>query len=175
MHLIHMRSRYSIFALFPVLLVGLGFFFFSNNARSETAPDWSLKDLDGKAIKLSDFKGQIVIVNFWATWCPPCRAEIPDFIAIEKEYRDKGVVIVGFSVDSVQPSEVAAFVKKAGINYPIVMSTDEIAQSYGVTEGIPVTCVIAPDGSIADRQLGMVSKDYLEGHIKKLLPAVTAH
>jgi len=157
------------------MFVGLGFLFLSNHARSETAPDWSLKDLDGKAINLSDFKGKIVILNFWATWCPPCRAEIPDFIDVAKQYQGKGVIIVGLSVDSIQPSEVAAFAKKAGINYPIVMSTDDLAQKYGAAEAIPVTCIIAPDGSIADKQVGMVSKDYLESNIKKLLPAVTAH
>lgn len=170
-HLSRMRSRFSIFTLGLVLIVGLGFFFFSSEARSEIAPAWSLDDLQGKPVKLSDFKGKIVVLNFWATWCPPCVAEIPDFIEIEKEYRGKGVAVVGVSIDSLQPSEVAVFVKKAGINYPIVMSTDEVTTKYGADDGVPITLIIRPDGTIADKHLGIVTKDYLEGHIQKLLSA----
>jgi peroxiredoxin len=169
-----MRQRFSSLVYLAVLIVGLGLFF-SGQTRAETAPDWSLTDVDGKAIKLSDFKGKIVILNFWATWCPPCRAEIPDFIDLQKQYQGKGVEIVGLSVDSDPPAKVAAFAKKNGINYPIAMSTEDLAQQYGVTEGIPVTCIIAPDGTIADKHLGMVDKDYLEGWVKKLLPSVATH
>jgi len=167
-----MQTRRSLVPLFVALVSGLGFFISSCEARSETAPDWSLKDLDGKTVKLSDFKGKVIVLNFWATWCPPCRAEIPDFIDLEKEYASKGVAVIGLSLDSIQPSEVAAFAKNNGINYPIVMSTDEVAQKYGVSEGIPVTCIIGPDGKIADTHLGMVKKSYLEDWIKKFLPAV---
>jgi len=122
-------------------------------------------------IHMADFKGKIVVLNFWATWCPPCRAEIPDFINLQKEYEGKGVIIIGLSLDSAAPSEVVAFAKKAGINYPIVMSTDEIAQQYGVKEGIPVTTIVGPDGAIVDSHLGKVEKGYLEAQVKKLLPA----
>ena len=171
-HLICMRARSFLHAFFTVLIVAIGFLVCSSQVQAETATPWSLKDLDGKTVNLSDFKGKIVVLNFWATWCPPCRREIPDFVSLQKEYQGKGVVIIGLSVDSAQPSEVAAFVKKVGINYPIVMSSDEIAQKYGAGEGIPVTCFIAPDGTIASSQLGMVDKDYLETQVKKLLPSL---
>jgi peroxiredoxin len=171
-----MRTRYSLFVFLAALMAGL--IFFSGSARAEAAPDWSLKDLDGKTVNLADFKGKIVVLNFWATWCPPCRAEIPDFISLEKEYSDKGVAVVGLSVDSIAPSEVATFVKKVGINYPILMSTDDAAQKYGkygVSEGIPVTVIIRPDGTVADSHLGMVEKGYLEDQVKKLLPDLAKH
>ncbi len=169
-----MRKHHASFLYLVAFVAGLGIFL-SVPARAETAPDWSLTDLDGKAIKLSDFKGKVVILNFWATWCPPCRAEIPDFIDLQKQYQGKGVEIIGLSVDSDPPAQVAKFVTKASINYPIVMSTEDLAQKYGVTEGIPVTCIIGPDGAIADKHLGMVDKAYLEGWVKKLLPADAAH
>jgi len=171
LHLTCMRSRYSLIASIALLLVGMGFLFLATQARAEMAPPWSLQDLNGKTVKLSDFKGKVLVMNFWATWCPPCRAEIPDFIEIAKEYHGKGVAIIGISMDSVQPSEVATFVKKAGINYPIVMGTDDVANKYGAVEAIPVTVIIAPDGTIVAQQVGMVDKDYLEGYIKKLLPS----
>ena len=170
-----MRYRFSIFTSPMILVAGLGFFLLSCNARSEIAPAWSLKDLDGKTVQLSDFKGKVVILNFWATWCPPCVAEIPDFITVQKEYGDKGVVVIGLSVDSVQPSEVAAFVKKAGINYPIVMCTDKIADAYKTEEGVPWTFFVAPDGKLAATHQGGVDKSYLEGYIQKLLPDASRH
>jgi len=166
-----MRARYSFYAFFTVIIAVLVFSLCASHAQAETAAPWSLKNLDGKTVSLSDFKGKIVILNFWATWCPPCRAEIPDFINLQKEYESKGVAIIGLSLDSIQPSEVAAFVKKQGINYPIVMGTDDVAQKYGVSEGIPVTCIIAPDGTIIDKHLGMVDNAYLEAQVKKLLSA----
>jgi cytochrome c biogenesis protein CcmG/thiol:disulfide interchange protein DsbE len=171
----YMHVRSSVFASLAVLLVGFSLLFFSAEAKDAAAPNWSLKDLDGKTVKLSDFKGQVLILNFWATWCPPCVAEIPDFIEVEKEYHGKGVAVVGISIDSIQPSEVAAFAKKRGINYPVLMSTDEVAAAYGADQAVPITVVIKPDGTIADKQQGMVSKSYLENQIAKLLPAAASH
>ncbi len=174
MHLTYyMRERLSLHAFLTVL--AFSFLIGAGHVRAEKATPWTLKDVDGKTVNLSDYKGKIVVLNFWATWCPPCRAEIPDFTSLQKEYQGKGVVIIGLSVDTVQPSEVATFAKKQGMNYPIVMSTDEIAQKYGAADAIPVTIFIAPDGTIASTQVGMVDKDYLEKQVKALLPALAAH
>ena len=83
-----------------------------------TTPDWHLTNVDGKPVKLSDFKGKVVILNFWATWCPPCRKEIPTFISLQKQYGDKGLVIVGISLDEGGPGVMSLNVSRAGINYP---------------------------------------------------------
>jgi cytochrome c biogenesis protein CcmG/thiol:disulfide interchange protein DsbE len=138
-------------------------------APSKAAPDWSLPDLAGKTVKLSDFKGKVVILNFWATWCPPCLAELPDFIAIQKEYQDKGVVVIGLSVDSIQPSQVAAFVKQKGINYPVVMCTEEVAEAYAPDGIIPATFIVDQGGKVVASHSGMVTNDYLEGYLKQLV------
>lgn len=168
-----MRTRLPVFAFFAILFVGVSFFFLSGEARSETAPGWSLPDLNGKMVKLSDFKGKVVVLNFWATYCPPCIAEIPDFIEVQKEFRGQPVAIIGVSLDSVQPSEVAAFVKKQDINYTILIGTEEVGDKYSPNSIIPVTFIIKPDGKVADKQEGAVSKAYLESHIKELLPSAT--
>ena len=164
-----MRQRFLLPGLFTVIICGLSSMVLTGCARAEKAPAWTLPDLQGKKISLADYKGKIVIINFWATYCPPCIQEIPDFIDIAKEYKDKGVVVIGLSVDSVQPSEVEAFVKKAGINYPVVMATEEVTDKYGAGDGIPVTVIVAPNGKIVGVEQGLTSKDYLETHIKKLL------
>jgi thiol-disulfide isomerase/thioredoxin len=92
------------------------------------APAWELKDLNGNAVKLSDFKGKVVILDFWATWCPPCRAEIPHFVELQDKYGKQGLVIVGISLDEGGPGVVSSFVKANKINYPIVMGNLDIAQ-----------------------------------------------
>src|SRR5690348_13547526 len=85
------------------------------------APDWHLSDVDGKPVKLSDFKGKVVILDFWATWCPPCRAEIPEFVAIQKKYADKGFTVIGISLDQQGASVVKSFMNQLGMNYPVVI------------------------------------------------------
>jgi cytochrome c biogenesis protein CcmG/thiol:disulfide interchange protein DsbE len=170
-----MRPPIAFFAVLVILTVCLGSALLSGKTKAEMPPDWSLKDLDGKTIQLSDYKGKIVILNFWATWCPPCIAEIPDFIGLEKKYQGKDVVIIGLSVDEDPPAMVAKFVKKAGMNYPVVIATSEVTEKYGAENGIPLTLIISPDGTVTAKHLGIVTTDYLEGNIKKLLPASPAH
>jgi thiol-disulfide isomerase/thioredoxin len=132
------------------------------------APEWSLPGLDGKKVKLSDFKGKVVILDFWATWCPPCREEIPSFIQIQKDYADKGVVVVGIALDEEGESAVKPFAKKQGINYPIVMDkTSKTGDLYGGVEGIPTTFIIGADGKIVAKHVGLTSK---EEFIKELSP-----
>jgi peroxiredoxin len=135
----------------------------------QTAPPWQLKDVDGKAVQLSDFKGKVVVLNFWATWCPPCRAEIPDFITLQDKYAKQGVTFVGISVDQGGPEVVSSFVKKSKINYPIVLGNMDVAEQYGVTQGIPTTFVINRQGTIVANHLGKADPDELEGEIKKNL------
>jgi thiol-disulfide isomerase/thioredoxin len=133
------------------------------------APAWDLKDLKGDSVKLSDFKGKVVILDFWATWCPPCRAEIPHFIGLQDKYGKEGLVIVGVSVDEGGPSVVSSFVKANKINYPIVLGNLEVAQLYDATNGIPTTFVIDRKGNIVAKHLGLTESNVFEDEIKSVL------
>jgi thiol-disulfide isomerase/thioredoxin len=141
----------------------------ASSAPSTSAPTWTLKDLDGKSVSLSDFKGKVVVLDFWATWCPPCRAEIPHFIELQNELKDKGVTIVGVSLDSTGSADVAQFAKTNGMNYPIVMGDEKTATAYGADQGIPTTVVIDAKGNIVATHLGLTDKDTFESDIKKAL------
>jgi len=141
----------------------------SSTPTADAAPAWTLNDLDGKPVSLADFKGKVVVLDIWATWCPPCRAEIPHFIEIQNEYKDKGVTVVGMSVDSTGPADVAKFVKDNGMNYPIVMADEKTATAYGADQGIPFTIVIDKNGNVVSRHLGLTDKSVFEDDIKKTL------
>lgn len=135
----------------------------------DKAPDFALKSVDGKTVKLSDYKGKIVIVDFWATWCPPCRKGIPDLISIQSEYKND-LVIIGISLDSEKTiKDVPGFVKNYGINYPIVYGNEKVANDFGGIQGIPTAFIIDKNGSIADMHVGLVPKDTFVDKIKELL------
>ncbi|MBT5856251.1 TlpA family protein disulfide reductase [bacterium] len=133
-----------------------------------SAPDFSLQTLDGKELRLSDYKGKVVILNFWATWCGPCRLEIPGLIKLTKKYRQKDVVVIGVSTDT-SAGPVASFIQEYGINYPIVMSTREMRQTYGGVTAIPMTFVIDQNQTIVNRLMGYESIEYFESYIIPLL------
>jgi thiol-disulfide isomerase/thioredoxin len=137
-------------------------------AINKPAPDFSLTSTDDKNIKLSDYRGKVVIVDFWATWCPPCRRGIPDLIEIQKEY-GKDVVVIGISVDTDTKGEVVPFVKQMGINYPIAYANAGVVQSYGGIESIPTSFVIDKNGNVADTHIGLVPKSEITNVINKLL------
>ena len=139
--------------------------------KGAPAPPWQLLDLNGKPVSLSDFKGKVVILDFWATWCPPCREEIPHFIDLQKRYGNQGLAVVGISLDQGGPEVVASFVKDNGINYPVVMANDEVPTLYGNIEVIPTTFVINPTGEIVKQYVGLTDISVIEGDVKKLLPS----
>ncbi len=141
----------------------------NTGTENRVAPDWQLKDPEGKSVKLSDFKGKVVVLNFWATWCPPCRREIPDFIALQKQYADKGLVIIGVSMDEGGAEVVKPFAKKMGINYPIVLGDQKTAAAYGGIQVVPTTFVIDKTGKIAAQHEGGADRTTFEAEIKKLL------
>jgi peroxiredoxin len=148
------------------------FLFTACTAQSEKrqkAPNFSLQTQNGKVIELSKLKGKVVLVNFWATWCPPCRAEIPDFIEVYNMYKSKGFEIVGIALDEEGWSKVAPYIEKAKMNYPVVLGSAKVVQQYGGIEGIPTTFIIDKNGYIADSQVGLLSKELLEKALKSLL------
>jgi DsbE subfamily thiol:disulfide oxidoreductase len=135
----------------------------------QPAPAWQLKDLEGKAVSSGDFKGKVVVLNFWATWCPPCRQEIPDFIALQKEYGSRGLTFVGVALDEEGASAVKPFAKDAGINYPLVIGDEKAVTAYESIEVVPTTYVIDRNGIVISRHIGSLSKAEMEQEIKPML------
>lgn len=133
------------------------------------APSWKLSDVDGKPVKLEDFKGKVVVLDFWATWCPPCRAEIPGYTELQEKYGKEGLMIVGVSVDEGGPQVVKPFMAKMKINYPIVMGDDAVATAYGAAEAIPTTILIDRDGQIRHKKVGSEETSEYEKKILAVL------
>ncbi len=140
--------------------------------EGDRACDLGLPDLEGKPVHLSQLKGKVVVVNFWATWCDPCREEIPDFVELYKAYQGRGLEIVGVSVDTGGEERVKAFAKKFGIEYPVVVADIQVARQW-LVRGIPRTFVIDREGKVAQKIVGVTDKRSLEAGIQPLLG--TAH
>jgi len=144
------------------------------NSRAEAvpptpAPAWKLKDVDGKVVSSTDFKGKVVVIDFWATWCPPCREEIPGYIALQKKYGKDGLVIIGVSLDQKGPAVVKPFMAKMGINYPIVMADDETAGLFGGVASTPTTFIIDRAGIIRDRKMGAEPTESFEKRLVAIM------
>jgi len=137
------------------------------SASGSAAPLFTLAEVNGGNVSLSDFKGKVVILDFWATWCPPCKREIPDFITLQSEYGSRGLQVVGIALD--QPDKVRLFAQQNGMNYPVLLGTDQIASEYGGIEGIPTTFVLDKNGNIVNRFEGYRPKEDFEAEINKLL------
>ena len=137
--------------------------------KRQTAPEWQLRDLTGRSVKLSDFKGKVVILDFWATWCPPCRKEIPGFIDLQKKYVDKGLVVVGVSLDEQGAAIVQPFVKQLGMTYPVVIGDGQVVAAYGGIEAIPTTFIIDRQGKVVTGHQGYADPAAFEADIKPLL------
>ncbi len=180
-------KRISILTISLVLIVAISGFFLmsvptSDATTSETrastdgkqAPDFTLTTTDGKTLKLSDYKGKGVIVNFWATWCPPCRAEIPDMIELQKEYASKGFSFIGIAIGD-EEEKVKAFVVAQKMNYPVAIGSRELAMSYGkftqegAIRGIPTSFVINGKGEILEYFVGARDKATFAEAIKKAI------
>jgi peroxiredoxin len=133
----------------------------------EKAPDFSLADINGKAVNLSAFNGKVVILDFFADWCPPCRQEIPDFIELEKSYGDKGFAMIGVAL--VSAGEAREFAGRMGINYPVLVDDGKASEIYGPIRSIPTTFIIDKGGKIVKIYIGYREKAVFEADIKELL------
>lgn len=134
------------------------------------APDFTLLTPDGKEVKLSDYAGKVILLDFWATWCPPCVKSVPDLIAIHKEFEGEAVVIgVSLDKETNTANEVAPFLEKFAVNYPVVMGDKAIANAYGGVEAIPTMFVIDQKGNIVNKHIGFSEKSKYVAEIKKLL------
>ncbi len=145
----------------------------ARHAEPVLAPAFTLETVDGKKVSLSDFKGKGVIINFWATWCPPCRREIPDMIELQKAYSGK-FTFIGIAVND-KPENVAAYVKEKGINYPVAMGDEKVVIDYGKfleggqMRGIPTSFVINPKGEIVTAFVGARDKHAFESVIQRIV------
>jgi peroxiredoxin len=140
----------------------------SRPASVQTAPDFTVKDIEGKTITLAGLKGKVVLVNFWATWCPPCREEIPDFVAFYNENKDRGLEIVGLSVDKMTAAELKPFVAHFKMSYPVALATSKIVRDFDPGDAIPTTIIIDKKGVIRDKQVGGMDRATLDKLFLKL-------
>ena len=133
------------------------------------AAEFELADISGKKVRLSDFKGKVVVLDFWATWCGPCRVEIPDFVKLQSKYKDKGLEIVGLSLDADGASAVGPFLKEHQVNYTMLLANDDTAKSFGGILGIPTTFIIDRQGRIVQKYIGVMPAKTFEEAIQPLL------
>lgn len=141
----------------------------------ESVPPFLVRDLAGQAVSTAALKGKVVILNFWATWCGPCREEIPDLIALQAQYKNQ-LQIIGISEDEAPPAQVAQFVKKVGINYPVVMSSEALEREYGGIAALPTSFFVNPQGQVVAKDVGVYPPEYYDLQVRALagLP-VNAH
>lgn len=164
--------------LLGLVLVGAGTLWQADSEPAwpapETAPDeapsFSLYTLDGEAFRLEEHRGKVVVLNFWATWCPPCRREIPTFVKLQRELGDRGLQFVGVALErSAGPGDVRAFAEKMNVNYPVGLGNGRIAQKYGGVRGLPETFIIGPGGTIQGHIQGMATESMLRPGLEALL------
>jgi thiol-disulfide isomerase/thioredoxin len=130
--------------------------------------DFVVKDMNGNSVRMSDFKGKVIALNFWATWCGPCKSEIPAFVQLYDQYKDKGFVILGVSIDD-PPDALKSFAREFRMQYPILQMQSDVEDAYGPIYGVPMTFMIGRDASICTRHMGPATKEQFEQEIRSLL------
>jgi len=133
------------------------------------APDFALTDLSGNRVNLSAYRGKVVLLDFWATWCAPCKEEIPHFVDMQNRYGPRGFQVIGISMDD-DEKPVREFQQQFKMNYPVAVGSAKLAEQYGGVLGLPITFVIDPQGRIVSRHIGQTKAEVFEAEIQKLLP-----
>lgn len=141
---------------------------------SQPAPSLSLKTIEGRAFHLSDYKGKVVLLNFWATWCPPCRQEIPELIKLQREFRGQGLQIIGITFPPEKTSRVSRFAHRTRMNYPIVIGTKQTKLMFAENETLPMTVVLDSNGHLRDVIEGIIFRDEFDEKVKPLLSPAPA-
>jgi thiol-disulfide isomerase/thioredoxin len=159
------RNNYSAYASSSVSGTRLP----AGNVKGKIAPDFTLEGLDGKTVKLSDFHGKAVLLNFWATWCGPCKIEMPWFVDLQKQYGPQGLEIIGVAMDDSGKESIQKFAKEMGVNYTIVQGREAVGDAYGGVLGLPTSFFIDRSGKIIDSSAGLISRSEIEDNIKKAL------
>jgi peroxiredoxin len=168
--------RWTLFAAAVVILASCNYAVLddahvkSANERKAT-PDFALKDATGAVVKLSDYKGKVVLLNFWATWCGPCKIEIPWFMDFQKTYKDRDFAVLGVSMDEDGWDSVKPYVDEHKMNYRVLLGNDQVSQLFGSIDSLPTTIVIDREGRIASMHVGLVAKNTYQKEIEQLLGA----
>ncbi len=143
------------------------------DSKPVKAPEFSLGDLQGRTVKLSNYRGKAVLLNFWATWCPPCRAEIPDLVAVHQKFKRRGLVVLGIALDNAQTTSglqrLASFIEKAGITYPVLLGNEAVCRDYDNVYAIPTSFLVDAKGSIVRKYIGLLDRKVLERDIGPFL------
>ncbi len=142
-----------------------------NNA---VADDFTLNDINGKSHNLSDYKGKWVIVNYWATWCPPCLEEIPELVDFHELHKDKDAIVLGLNYEDVSPKYLKEFVDQYFISYPVLHADPGTADYWGPVNGLPTTIIISPEGEMVMKQVGRVDRKFLDDAIKTKVKHATS-
>jgi peroxiredoxin len=137
--------------------------------NGQVAPNFELKDTSGKTVRLADLRGKAVLLNFWATWCPPCKVEIPWFIELQKQYGPQGLQVIGVAMDEAGTELVSKYAREAGINYPILLGNDNVGDAYGGIQALPTTFYIGRDGKVVRRVFGLASHKDVERNVRAAL------
>ena len=176
------RGKRNPLALVFVAMVAAGMLYFgfhmARRSGSESpgsimkhgpAPDFTLESLDGKTLRLSDLRGKAVLLNFWATWCGPCKIETPWLVELQNQYGSQGLQVIGVAMDDSGKDEIAKFAKEMGMNYPVLLGKEAVGDAYGGIPYLPESFFIGRDGKIVDKVMGIDSRSVIEDGIKKAL------
>src|SRR5690349_1036412 len=137
--------------------------------KSTQAPNFTLESLDGKNVSLSELRGKAVLLNFWATWCGPCKIETPWLVELQKQYGSQGLQVIGVAMDDSGKDDIAKFAQEMGVNYPVLLGKEAVGEEYGGVPALPESFFIGRDGKIVDRIIGLKGRGDIEEAIRKAL------
>ncbi len=142
--------------------------------QASPAPDFTLESLEGKNVRLSDLRGKAVLLNFWATWCGPCKIETPWLVELQNKYGSQGLQVIGVAMDDSGKEDIAKFAKDMGVNYPVLLGKESVGDAYGGVPALPESFFIGRDGKIVDKIIGLKGKAEIEDSVKQALDTQAA-